>query len=129
MRPEPDTWSAIEYAAQSRDITELHRWAVDEALTGAEPVLPGVESDALLDAAATTYGTADPVAVVRALSAAASAMADAARTAGGSAWHLGITVGTSRSSVRRLLEHALHDSTHHLADVARGLTTLRTAGA
>ena len=43
---------------------ELHRWAVDEALTGAEPVLPGVESDALLDAAATTYGTADPVAVV-----------------------------------------------------------------
>ena len=47
VRPEPRTWSAIEYAAHSRDITELHRWAVGEALTGTEPVLPEVEADAL----------------------------------------------------------------------------------
>ena len=128
LRPAPPTWSAIEYAAHSRDITELHRWAVDEALTGTEPVLPGIEADALLDAAASTYEDADPVAVVVALATAASAMADAARTAGESAWHHGITVGASRSSVRRLLEHGLHDSTHHLDDVTRGLATLRGGG-
>jgi hypothetical protein len=55
-------------------------------------------------------------------------MADAARSAGEPAWHLGLTIGASRSSVRRLLEHALHDSTHHLDDVTRGLATLRGGG-
>ena len=128
VRPEPATWSAIEYAAHSRDITELHRWAVGEALTGTEPVLPGIEADELIESAASTYGSADPVAVVDALGTAAAGMADAARTAGEPAWHLGITVGSSRNSVRRLLEHALHDSTHHLADVARGLAALRDDG-
>jgi hypothetical protein len=125
VRPGPGTWSAIEYAAHSRDITELHRWAVDEALTGTEPVLPGVEGDALIESAASDYGTADPVAVVAALGTAATEMADAARSAGEPAWHFGLTIGTSRGSVRRLLEHALHDSTHHLDDVIRGLATLR----
>ena len=37
----------------------------------------------------------------------------------------GSTIGGERSDVRRLLEHALHDSQHHLADVERGLTQLR----
>jgi hypothetical protein len=40
-------------------------------------------------------------------------------------WSRGLTIGDDRSDVRRLLEHALHDSQHHLADVERGLTTLR----
>jgi hypothetical protein len=129
VRPGPGTWSAIEYAAHSRDITELHRWAVVEALTGTEPVLPGVEADALIESAASDYGTADPETVVTELGAAATGMAEAARTAGEADWRYGFTIGTSRSSVRRMLEHALHDSTHHLDDVARGLTTLRTNGA
>ena len=128
VRPEPRTWSAIEYAAHSRDITELHRWAVGEALTGTEPVLPEVEADALIESAASDYGTADPVTVATGLGTAATGMADDARTAGAAAWRNGITIGTSRSSVRRLLEHALHDSTHHLGDVARGLAALRTNG-
>jgi hypothetical protein len=37
----------------------------------------------------------------------------------------GLTIGDSRSDVRRLLEHALHDSLHHLEDVERGLSLLR----
>jgi hypothetical protein len=31
-RPEPDTWSAIEYAAHSRDITALHVYGVERGL-------------------------------------------------------------------------------------------------
>ena len=41
------------------------------------------------------------------------------------AWSRGLTIGTDRSDVRRLLEHALHDSSHHLVDVERGLARLR----
>ncbi|HEY5109006.1 MAG TPA: hypothetical protein VII96_05290 [Acidimicrobiales bacterium] len=125
VRPAPQTWSAIEYAAHSRDITALHRWAVDEALTGTEPVLPDVAADDLIESAAATYAGADPVAVVDELGTAATAMADAAGAAGEAAWGNGMTIGDSRSSVRRLLEHALHDSTHHLIDVSGGFTTLR----
>ena len=37
----------------------------------------------------------------------------------------GITIGDERSDVRRLLEHALHDSLHHVGDVTRGLALIR----
>jgi hypothetical protein len=43
--------------------------------------------------------------------------------AGVDTWTRGLTVGEARSDVRRLLEHALHDSQHHLDDVQSGLAT------
>jgi len=55
----------------------------------------------------------------------ASTLADLADAAGSTAWSRGITIGAQRSDVRQLLEHALHDSHHHLVDVARGLVELR----
>lgn len=39
-RPAPEVWSAIEYAAHSRDITALHAFGVDQALTADEPSYP-----------------------------------------------------------------------------------------
>lgn len=39
-RPAPEVWSAVEYAAHSRDITALHVFGVEQALTGTEPVFP-----------------------------------------------------------------------------------------
>ena len=126
VRPTPVTWSAIEYAAHSRDITALHRWAVDEALTGSELVLPAIAADGLIDSASDDYRGTDPTAVTDALQSAAVAMADAAGTAGEATWDRGMTIGDSRSSVRRLLEHALHDSSHHLVDVSNGLAALRS---
>jgi S-DNA-T family DNA segregation ATPase FtsK/SpoIIIE len=129
VRPAPATWSAIEYAAHSRDITALHVYGVEQALTGEEPVLPGIEADVLIESAAATYADADPVTVVSALGNHAGRLADLAAGAGPGSWGRGITIGTSRSDVRQLLEHALHDARHHLDDVARGLSALRGAGA
>jgi hypothetical protein len=123
VRPTPATWSALEYAAHSRDVTLLHGFGVEAALTGDEPVLPAVEPG-LVDAAAENYGAEDPDAVLDALDAAAVHLADLA-AAQPDAWARGLTLGTERSDVRRLLEHALHDSTHHLDDVERDLTQLR----
>jgi hypothetical protein len=122
-RPEPDTWSAIEYAAHSRDITRLHAYGVEQALTGAEPTFPAVSDDAI-EAAAAAYGDADPDEVLDALARAATRLAQLADDAGEHAWTRGLTVGETRSDVRRLLEHALHDSHHHLLDVNRGLATI-----
>jgi DinB superfamily len=124
VRPEPLVWSAIEYAAHSRDITALHVYGVEQALSVDEPVIPAIVGD-LVESAAATYGTEDPDAVVAELSAHATELARAADAAGAASWSRGITIGDSRIDVRGLLEHALHDSLHHVRDVERGLVRLR----
>jgi len=124
IRPEPEVWSAIEYAAHSRDITALHVYGVEQALTRGEPIFPQIADD-LVDSAAATYGDADPDDVVAALATQTSLLANVAHDAGSAAWSRGLTIGDNRSDVRRLLEHALHDSLHHLGDVERGLSRLR----
>jgi hypothetical protein len=123
-RPEPEVWSAIEYAAHSRDITALHVYGVEQALTLDEPALPEIAGD-LVDAVAGGYGTEDPGAVVDALEKESTHLAQLAADAGPGAWSRGLTIGQERIEVRRLLEHALHDSVHHVDDVERGLARLR----
>jgi len=125
LRPAPEVWSAIEYAAHSRDITALHAFGVEQALTTDEPAFAAIEGDDLIQSAAATYDRADADEVVLALESEANRLADLAERAGDAAWSRGLTVGDSRMDVRRLLEHALHDSRHHLDDVERGLGTLR----
>ena len=126
-RPAPEVWSALEYAAHSRDITALHAYGVEQALTIDEPVFPAIEGDELIESAAATYADADPDAVVDALAEAASRLARLAADAGGASWSRGLTIGDARNDVRRMLEHALHDSVHHLDDVERGLSQLRAS--
>ena len=123
-RPEPEVWSALEYAAHSRDITALHVFGVEQALTLDEPSFPPIEDD-LVDSAAASYGSADPDAVLDALEDQAMRLAQLADDAGPDRWSRGLTIGADRSDVRRLLEHALHDSLHHVDDVERGLARLR----
>jgi len=124
VRPEPEVWSAIEYAAHSRDIIALHAYGVEQALTLDEPMFPPIADD-LAESAAATYGDADPDDVSTELTTQASLLAEVADDAGSDAWPRGLTIGDARSDVRRLLEHALHDSLHHLGDVERGLSRLR----
>jgi hypothetical protein len=126
IRPRPETWSAIEYAAHSRDITAIHVFGVEQALTGTEPTYPAIDADALIETAAAGYRDADPEVVVGQLEVEARRLRDLASEAGADTWDRGITIGEARSTVRRLLEHALHDSLHHLDDVQRGLVQLRS---
>jgi DinB superfamily len=128
-RPAPEVWSAIEYGAHTRDITALHVFGVEQALTGSEPVFGDIDADALIDSAAASYEAADPDAVANEIAEQATKLAAAARASGPGAWARGLTIGTDRREVRWLLEHALHDSLHHLDDVDRGVARLRAAGA
>ncbi len=124
-RPAPGVWSAIEYAAHSRDVTALHVFGVQQALAEDEPAYPPIDGDELIEVAAATYEAADPDRVGAELEVQASALADTAAEAGPAAWSRGLTIGGERSDVRRLLEHALHDSLHHVDDVQRGLLAIR----
>ena len=124
-RPAPATWSALEYAAHSRDITALHVFGVEQALTVDEPKFPEIAGDELVETAATNYASEDPGAVGMELEEQSLKLADLAQASGAPCWSRGITFGSSRSDVRGLLEHALHDSLHHLVDVENGLAILR----
>jgi len=126
LRPAPETWSALEYAAHSRDVTALHVFGVEQALTVDEPRFPGIAGDDLVQKAAATYEAEDPDLVGTELEDAAKKLADLAQDFGSHSWSRGITIGESRSDVRFLLEHALHDSQHHLLDVQKGLVGLRS---
>jgi hypothetical protein len=125
VRPEPEVWSAIEYAAHSRDVTALHAFGVEQALTTEEPIFPAIDGEDLIQSAAASYRHANPVQVVDGLEGEATRMARLAGDAGTQVWSRGLTIGGSRMDVRRLLEHALHDSVHHLDDVKRGLSMIQ----
>jgi ubiquinone/menaquinone biosynthesis C-methylase UbiE len=124
-RPEPDVWSALEYAAHSRDITALHAFGVELAIREDEPVVPAIDGDTLIEQAAAGYTAEDPDEVAAAVVREATRLADAADSVGPSGWTRGIVIGDRRSPIRALLEHALHDSLHHVDDVERGLRRLR----
>ena len=125
LRPEPDTWSALEYAAHSRDVTALHVFGVEQALTLDEPAFPEMAGDELVQSAAASYASQDPSVVGTELEHQTRKLADLAENSDPNSWSRGITIGGSRSDVRFLLEHALHDSQHHLVDVKKGLVLLR----
>ena len=124
-RPGPEVWSAIEYAAHSRDITALHVFGVQQALSQEEPSYPPIDGDELIETAAATYEDADPDEVGNELADRAAELADLAAEAGPASWTRGLTIGDERTDVRRLIEHALHDSMHHVRDVQRGLLLIR----
>ena len=100
--------------------------SVEQAITEDEPTFPEIDGDALIEASAATDADEDPDAVVAQLDHEARRLATIATSAGPANWNRGITVGAQRSTIRRLLEHALHDSLHHLDDVERGLRVLRS---
>ncbi len=125
MRPAPETWSAIEYAAHSLDVTALHVFGLEQALTVDEPRFPEIAGEELVQSAASNYALQDPGVVGTELEDETGKLADLAQRSGPNSWSRGITIGDSRSDVRLLLEHALHDSQHHLVDVENGLAVLR----
>jgi DinB family protein len=126
-RPAPEVWSALEYAAHSRDVTAMHVVGVEAALPGEEPIVAALP-DSIVDEIASGYATEETDAVLAGVDEQASRLAALAADAGPDVWTRGLTIGAERSDIRRLLEHALHDSTHHLRDVEIGLERLRRSG-
>ena len=102
----------------SRDITALHVFGVEQALTEDEPAYPAIEAGALIETSATRSATK-----IRSRRRSTGPRGPSPRgqcgSQGAANWSRGITIGDERSTVRRLLEHELHDSLHHLDDVNR----------
>jgi hypothetical protein len=123
QRPAPEVWSALEYAAHVRDVFASYDGWIRLCLSDDRPVLQGPGPDDL--AADRRYNEDDPVAVADALAANAERLAATVEAVPADGWD---RVGLRRDEERSVLllaRRAVHEGSHHLLDVGRGLRAVR----
>jgi hypothetical protein len=117
VRPDEDTWSALEYAAHVRDVFRIFRIRLNLILTEDDPLFANWDQDAT--AVAERYNDQDPVVVAADLTAAAASVADAfAAVPPAGRDRTGRRSDGARFTVTTLAQYFVHDPTHHLHDVA-----------
>ena len=118
-RPDRATWSALEYAAHTRDVLALVGWGMNQVLEGGKPSFDPVEPDP--PGADHGYNALDPGKVLNELAANAERMAARAERALPEHWGRTGMMGGVETDAGWFLRHAVHDASHHLRDVERGL--------
>ena len=123
QRPAPEVWSALEYAAHVRDVfANYDRW-IGQCLAEQGQVLEGPGPDEL--AAAGRYNEDDPAAVAEAVGANAERLAATVAAVPADGWdRAGVRRGEERS-VLLMARRAVHEGSHHLLDIGRGLRAVR----
>jgi hypothetical protein len=122
-RPDPSTWSALEYAAHVRDVFGAYGERIHRALVEDRPVFEGMDPDAM--AVEGRYNEQDPEVVAAELAANAEALAVILEEVPGDGWdRVGIRSGEERS-VLFTAQGAAHEGNHHLLDVGRVLRSVR----
>ncbi len=119
-RPEPEVWSALEYACHVRDVLAVQRERLDRAVAEHHPAL---ESRGMFRwADERRYGEQDPSLVIRQLRTNAEALATAVDALQPDDWERPLVYGypqpTDRT-IRWFLRHTVHEGVHHLADAHR----------
>lgn len=123
QRPAPGVWSALEYAAHVRDMfADNHRW-IERCLAEDRPVLDGPGPDEL--AIARHYSDDDPTAVAEAVAANAERLADLVEAVPADGWDRAGMRRDEERSVLHMARRAVHEGSHHLLDIGRGLRAVR----
>jgi DinB superfamily len=116
LRPDPATWSALEYACHVRDVLRLYEVRLNWMLDEDDPLFANWDQDAT--AVEERYWEQDPVEVADALAHAAAATAAAFDAVRPAQWErTGRRSNGSEFTVRTLAVYCLHDIEHHLVDV------------
>jgi hypothetical protein len=118
-RPAPEVWSALEYAAHSRDITGAMGYLAHLALSENHPVLPAAPDDVPEPQLPATLDEA-----IIELDKNVARLNKTCAGLGDEEWSRPITMGDETVDVDWVVGHASHDATHHLHDVGRGLHQL-----
>jgi S-DNA-T family DNA segregation ATPase FtsK/SpoIIIE len=126
QRPDPSTWSVLEYAAHVRDVIALWGSTLHLALTEDRPHLPLPDRD-IADRFATdrAYNEQDPVTVARELSANAERMAVKVATIAPDQWDRSVVIGNEEMTALGIVRKVAHEGGHHLLDVGRSLRAAR----
>lgn len=117
VRPEPRTWSPLEYACHVRDVHGVFVERLALMLAQGEPRFPDWDQDAA--AVAGRYWECDPAQVADDIADAAEAVARAYDDVPVDAWsRAGLRGDGGQFTVSTLGRYHLHDVVHHLWDVA-----------
>jgi hypothetical protein len=115
-RPDPATWSPLEYACHVRDVCRLFEERVRLMLSEDAPTFDNWDQDET--AVADRYGEQDPAVIGREVLEAAAGLAGAYAAVPEDAWErTGIRSDGSPFTVTTLGQYGLHDLVHHLWDV------------
>jgi len=115
-RPQPDRWSALEYACHVRDVFAVFRRRVELMVETDGVAFANWDQDAT--AVAERYDRADPDEVAAALDENAGQLAAVFDAVPVEAWsHRGVRSDGSRFTVESIGRYLLHDPIHHLHDV------------
>ncbi len=122
-RPEPETWSALEYAAHVRDVYGWYDERVQRSLVEDRPVIEGDNHEVV--AVARRYNEQDPATVADELAANAERLADTLEAMPEDAWdRVHVRWGEERT-VLLTARRAVHEGNHHLLDIGRVMRTVR----
>lgn len=115
-RPEPGTWSALEYACHVRDVFRIYLERLDLMLTEAGPHYANWDQDET--AVAERYDLAEPARVAAELTTAAAAIADRFDSVEPSqADRTGFRSDGASFTIGSFARYFVHDPIHHLWDV------------
>jgi len=117
-RPQPETWSILEYGCHVRDVLLVQRERVLLALRADQPALEPMGRDERVDHDG--YNQQRPVDVARQLGDAALLFTGVLRRLDDGSWDRTLIYNYPEPSVRSLrwvAVHTLHEVTHHLRDV------------
>jgi SAM-dependent methyltransferase len=116
VRPEPGTWSVLEYACHVRDVHRIFDLRVAMMLEQDDPHFPNWDQDET--AIEERYGEQDPAVVSDELMDAAIAVAERYDSVPPGAWsRRGFRSNGSVFTVESIGRYHLHDLVHHLYDV------------
>ncbi|MEP9364699.1 class I SAM-dependent methyltransferase [Nocardioides sp. CN2-186] len=116
VRPEPTTWSPLEYACHVRDVHRIFDLRVGMMLEEVDPQFPNWDQDE--SAITERYAEQDPAVVSVELMDAAVAVADRYESVPPDAWsRRGYRSNGSEFTVESIGLYHLHDIVHHVHDV------------
>jgi S-DNA-T family DNA segregation ATPase FtsK/SpoIIIE len=124
-RPDPDTWSALEYTCHVRDVLLVQRDRLYVALVADDATWPPMYRDARPSLA--RYNEQDPAAVLRQLGVATELAAQAFGVLDEDQLARTFTYNypaPAEHTVLWLGRHTVHEAEHHLKDVGRVLTAV-----
>jgi hypothetical protein len=122
-RPQPEVWSALEYAAHVGEVFRMYDEWVRRSLVEDDPVIDAPTPDEAVEAG--RFNETDPVAVADAIAAHAETLAATFEAVPEEAWHRSHLRRGQHRSVLFTARRAVHEGNHHLLDIGRGMRAVR----
>ncbi len=122
-RPDPKTWSALEYTAHVADMFGLFTESVRRMYDETSPTIPFWDPDER--AAEQGYNDQDPSAVLEGLASATAELAAAVERVDADSWKRTGEFSFGQRDMLTMVRNAVHEGSHHLRDVQRVLDSAR----